>query len=60
MVNIKAWIIKIHAFILTCRIQHILNKDAVPSCRIIYQHVGDGTDEATVLDDGGAGHVCVK
>ena len=40
--------------------KHILDEDAVTGCGIIHQHVGDGADELAVLDNGAAGHVCVK
>ena len=34
-----------------CRVQHILNEDAVAACRIVDQHVCDRADELAVLDD---------
>ena len=40
--------------------QHILDKNAISSLRIIYQNVGHGADELAVLDDGTSGHADVK
>lgn len=37
-------------------LQHILNKNPIPSAGILHQHVGDGTDQVMVLDDGSAAH----
>ena len=39
-------------------IQHILNKDPVPRCRIVDQHVRDRADELAVLNNGLAAHKC--
>ena len=36
--------------------QHILQKDAVASRRIVHQHVSHGADELSVLNDGRARH----
>ena len=36
---------------LCCRIQHILDKDAVAHGGIVYEDMGDGADELAVLDD---------
>jgi hypothetical protein len=35
-----------------CRIQHILNENAVPNARIVDHHVGDRDHELAVLYDG--------
>ena len=42
------------------RIQHIFDEDAVAARGVIDQNVGDGADELAVLEDGTAGHECVK
>ena len=42
------------------RIQHIFNKNSVSSCWIIYQNMGNGTDQFAVLNNRWAGHECVK
>ena len=41
---------------LSCRIQHILNKNSVTSGRVIHKHMGDCTNKLPVLDDGTAAH----
>ena len=43
-----------------CRVEHILNEDPVPSGGIVHQNVGDCAHQASVLDDGRAGHECVN
>jgi len=44
-----------------CRgIQHIFNENAVAGGGVIDQHVGHGANELAVLDNGRAGHECVK
>ena len=45
---------------LRCRIQHILDEDAISGSRVIHKDMGYRTDELAVLDDGAAAHVCVK
>ena len=40
--------------------QHRLSEDGIAPLRGIHQHVGDGTDQFTVLYDGTAAHECVK
>ena len=40
--------------------KHIFRKDGVALGGIIDQHVGNSTDELTVLDNGTAAHECVK
>ena len=40
--------------------QHIFNKDAVAGCGVVHKHMGHCADQFTVLDDGTAGHECVK
>ena len=42
------------------RVQHIFNEDTVTHCGIVDQNVGHSADEFAVLDDGTAGHFCVK
>ena len=37
---------------LSCRIQHIFNKDAISCCWVIYQHVSDSSHRPAVLADG--------
>ena len=48
------------AFSLGCQIshliEHILNKNSISTRGIVDQHVGDGSDELAVLDDGRARH----
>ena len=39
-----------------CRIQHVLNKNPIPPCRIIHQHMGHRTHQLAVLNDGTAAH----
>ena len=36
------------------RVEHVFKEDAVPRGRIIDEHVGDGSHELAVLDDGAA------
>ena len=36
-------------------IQHVADEDAIPGSWIADHDMGDGTDEAAILDDGGAG-----
>ena len=50
MGNIKAWIIKIHAFILIFCIQHIFDEDAVALCRIIHQNMGHRANQFSILN----------
>ena len=45
---------------LSCRIQHILNKDPIPSRRIIHQHMDDRANQFTVLNDWRTAHADVK
>ena len=40
---------------LACRIQHVFDEDAVATGWVVDQDVGDGADQFSVLDDGGAG-----
>ena len=40
------------------RVQHILNENSVPRCRIVYHNVRDRADELAVLDNGAAAHEC--
>ena len=42
------------------RVQHILDKNPVPRSRIVHQHMGHGTYQLTVLNDGTSRHECVK
>jgi hypothetical protein len=37
---------------LSSRIQHVFYKYSVPSCRIIYQHMGHRAHQFAVLDNG--------
>ena len=44
-----------------CRdVQHIVNKNTIPSCGVVYLHMGNGTHQFSILDDRRAGHVRVK
>ena len=43
-------------FPLSRRFQHILNKNAVPSRRIVDKHVRDRADQLAVLHDGATAH----
>ena len=45
---------------LVCCLQHIFNEDAVSSLRIIYQNMGHGADQFSVLYNRTAAHECVK
>ena len=45
---------------LCCCVQHIFDENAVTRGGVVDQHVGDGADEVTVLDDRRAGHADVK
>ena len=45
-----------YALFLPRRIQHVLNKDAIPQGWVIDQDVGHGADEFAVLQYGAAGH----
>ena len=45
---------------LGCSVQHIFNKDSVSGGRIVDKDVSNGADQFSVLDDGRAGHECVK
>jgi len=45
---------------LSCRIQHVFNKNAIARCGIIYQNMGHGADELAVLNDWTAAHADVK
>ncbi len=38
------------------RVQHILDKNPVPRSRIVHQHMGHGTYQLTVLNDGTSRH----
>ena len=40
--------------------EHVFDEDAVADCGVVDEDVGDGADELAVLDDGTAGHECVK
>ena len=44
------------AFLLPRRVEHIFDKDAVALGGVVYQHVGDGADQLTVLEDRRARH----
>ena len=44
--------------LLSRRIQHILNENAVSFCGIADHDMSDGTDKLAVLDDGAAAHEC--
>ena len=35
-------------------VEHVFNENPVPRCRIVDENVGDGADELSVLNDGGA------
>ena len=52
--------ISLLCFELSCRIQHILDKNPVPSRRIIDQHMGHRTHQFSVLDDWTAAHECLS
>ena len=39
-----------------CRVEHILNENAVSRCRIIYENVRHGSNDLAVLDDRAATH----
>lgn len=41
---------------LRSRIQHVFNEDSVSSGGVIHQHVGDGPNEAAILQNGRTGH----
>ena len=41
---------------LSSRIQHILNKNSVSPCRIIYKHMGHGAHKLTILNNRAAAH----
>ena len=45
---------------LACCLQHVLNENSISSLRIIYQNVGHGADELTVLYNRRTGHADVK
>ena len=45
---------------LCSRIQHVFDEDAIFRCGVVDQNMGDGADEFVILDDGAAGHFCVK
>ena len=45
-------------YLVLCRIQHILNEDAVPLGWICDEHVSYCSDELAVLDYGAARHEC--
>ena len=36
---------------LCCRVQHILNKDAVAGCRVVDEDMGNSTHQLAVLND---------
>lgn len=46
--------------VLSRRSEHILNKNPISSCWVIYQNMGNGADEFAVLDNRAAGHECVN
>ena len=41
-----------------CRIDHIFNENAIPSSGIVYEDMGDRSNELAVLDDGRAAQEC--
>ena len=41
---------------LPCRIQHILNKYPIPTCRVIHQNMGHRAHQFSVLNNGAAAH----
>ena len=43
-------------FSLSRRIQHIFDKNSVPSRRVIYKNVRHGANQFTILNDGTAAH----
>ena len=45
---------------LCCRVQHILNKDAISGGGVVHKDMGDGADELAVLNDRTATHADVK
>ena len=45
---------------LGCGIQHIFDKNAISAGGVIDQDMGHRADEFAILDDGAAGHECVK
>ena len=46
--------------ILSCRVQHIFDENSVPGVRLVDEDVRNSSDQFAVLNDGAAGHVCVK
>jgi len=45
---------------LSCRLQHILDEDPVPTAGLVYKNVGHGANELAVLNDRAAAHECVN
>ena len=41
-------------------VQHIFYKSAIAGGRIVNEDMGDGADQLAVLNNGAAGHFCVK
>ena len=41
-------------------VKHVFDEDAIAGGGIVNQHMGNGANQFAVLDDGGAGHFCVK
>ena len=42
------------------RFQHPFDEDTVAVGGVVHEDVGDGADDAAILDDGAAGHADVK
>ena len=49
---------RLRHYLAFCRIQHILDENAVPFGRVGYEYVSDGTDELAVLNDGATRQEC--
>ena len=47
-------------FDLCSGVQHVFNEDAISGARIVNKDMSNGTYQFPVLDDGRAGHECVK
>ena len=45
---------------LCCGVQHIFDKNTISGRWVVHQHVGHCADELAILNNGRAGHVCVK
>ena len=45
---------------LSRRVQHILDKDPISSCWVIYQNMGHGSNDLPILNDRTSAHECVN